>query len=476
MQLIAESWDVLRRGLGHVGRRDRGRLRRVESRPARVVPRRAHRAGLPRRPIPKPGSRSSTWCSTRPARRAPARWTDAGRARSRRVGADDRRRARRARHVESQGPAGRGVRLAEGAGSGRAGVRRRRSHPGDRRSRGCALRGAHLRLRAGHGPDSGRRREVRLDHRSRARSARIWKGGCIIRAQLLDPVRNAFKADAGSGQPAPRSGDWRSRRVGAGRLAADGGAHRGQRHPDAGARLGARATSTAIARRGCRRASPRRSAMRSARTPTSGSTGRARCTATGKPTFTRAAASDPGAPPPPRTSMASLNLASVLEHTARLTPDRQAITFGQSHLTYAPARHTGGARRGRPGRSGHRAGRSRRALVPQPAVLSDRLLRHPQGRRGRRAAERAAQAARDRLSPARQRCARADRLRRDAGAPDRRDGPRRVRRDRLPAPGDHHRQSGRSDDGLAGADPRPDHAPALRLRSRRATGAPTTPR
>ena len=32
--------------------------------------------------------------------------------------------------------------------------------------------------------------------------------------------------------------------------------------------------------------------------------------------------------------MATLNLASVLEHTARLTPDRQAITFNQSHLTY----------------------------------------------------------------------------------------------------------------------------------------------
>jgi len=32
--------------------------------------------------------------------------------------------------------------------------------------------------------------------------------------------------------------------------------------------------------------------------------------------------------------MATFNLASVLEHTARLTPERQAITFNQSHLTY----------------------------------------------------------------------------------------------------------------------------------------------
>ena len=33
--------------------------------------------------------------------------------------------------------------------------------------------------------------------------------------------------------------------------------------------------------------------------------------------------------------MATLNLSSVLEHSARLTPDRIAITFGSEHLTYA---------------------------------------------------------------------------------------------------------------------------------------------
>jgi long-chain acyl-CoA synthetase len=33
--------------------------------------------------------------------------------------------------------------------------------------------------------------------------------------------------------------------------------------------------------------------------------------------------------------MATLNLASVLEHSARLTPERVAITFGGEHLTYA---------------------------------------------------------------------------------------------------------------------------------------------
>src|SRR5690349_20412046 len=33
--------------------------------------------------------------------------------------------------------------------------------------------------------------------------------------------------------------------------------------------------------------------------------------------------------------MATLNLAAVLEHSARLTPDRVAVTFGTQNLTYA---------------------------------------------------------------------------------------------------------------------------------------------
>ena len=33
--------------------------------------------------------------------------------------------------------------------------------------------------------------------------------------------------------------------------------------------------------------------------------------------------------------MATLNLASVLEHSARLTPERVAIAFGGQQLTYA---------------------------------------------------------------------------------------------------------------------------------------------
>ena len=40
--------------------------------------------------------------------------------------------------------------------------------------------------------------------------------------------------------------------------------------------------------------------------------------------------------------MASLNLSSVLEHPARLTPDRVAVSFGSQHLTYAQLNATAG--------------------------------------------------------------------------------------------------------------------------------------
>ena len=116
----------------------------------------------------------------------------ADRAGSRRRDSDHRRRARRARVVESQGRA------------------RRREPPFRRRPTPRApfaapaagewhddladalLRRAHLRLRPGHGAHRrglgrGTGWNVNL-----AEMARIWKGGCIIRARLLDPVRAAF--------------------------------------------------------------------------------------------------------------------------------------------------------------------------------------------------------------------------------------------------------------------------------------------
>ena len=79
MQLIAESYDLLRHGAGlDVAEIAQG-LRRLEPRRPRVVPDRDHREGARARRRGDRASRSSTSSSTRPSRRAPA----AGPARTR---------------------------------------------------------------------------------------------------------------------------------------------------------------------------------------------------------------------------------------------------------------------------------------------------------------------------------------------------------------------------------------------------------
>ena len=129
---------------------------------------------------------------------------------------------------------------------------------------------------------------------------------------------------------------------------------------------------------------------------------------------------------PPRTSMASLNLASVLEHTARLTPDREAITFGQSHLTFAEL-DTQAARVA--------AGLAALGIRPgdHVALSCPNLPFFPIAYYGILKAGAVVVPLNVLLKPreiayhlARQRRARADRLRGDAGAADRRDGPRRL--------------------------------------------------
>ena len=72
MQLIAETYDVLHRGLGLTTPEAGEVFDGVEPRPARVVPRRADGARLPASSIPRPSSRSSTSSRTRRARRARA--------------------------------------------------------------------------------------------------------------------------------------------------------------------------------------------------------------------------------------------------------------------------------------------------------------------------------------------------------------------------------------------------------------------
>ena len=76
-------------------------------------------------------------------------------------------------------------------------------------------------------------------------------------------------------------------------------------------------------------------------------------------------------------SATTLNLASLLDHQARLIPDREVLVFDTMRMTYAAlagevSKIAAGARP-----HGHRPRRPRRALVPEHAALPDRLLRHP---------------------------------------------------------------------------------------------------
>ena len=97
----------------------------------------------------------------------------------------------------------------------------------------------------------------------------------------------------------------------------------------------------------------------------------------------------------------TLNLATLLEDSARRYPDRDAVVLGSTRLTYAQVDAAANQVANllvEPGRPARRQGG---AVLPEPALLPDRLLRHPQGRRRGRAAQRAAQGARDRLPPRR---------------------------------------------------------------------------
>ena len=71
MQLIAEAYDLIRRGTGQDPGRDRRDLRRVEPRRAGELPHRDHRRGAAPGRRRQPASRSWTSSSTRPAPRAP---------------------------------------------------------------------------------------------------------------------------------------------------------------------------------------------------------------------------------------------------------------------------------------------------------------------------------------------------------------------------------------------------------------------
>ena len=162
MQLIAEAYDLLRHGLGGDPGGDRGDLPGVERRRAGVVPDRDHRRGARPHRRRRPASRSSTSCSTRPSRRAPA----AGPCRARstwasRSPASPRRSSPGrcpATPTSARPPAARCPAPAtpwQVDGPGR--VRRGRA--------AGAVRLEDRRVRAGLRPDPGRQRGVRLGHR-----------------------------------------------------------------------------------------------------------------------------------------------------------------------------------------------------------------------------------------------------------------------------------------------------------------------
>ena len=235
MQLIAEAYDVLRRGLGCRRRETADVFDRWNEGPLEsfLVELTAQVCRVDR--SARPGSRSSISCSTRPGRRAPA----SGRRRSRSISAvaiPTIAAAIDARVMSSmKDGARRGVR-----GAGRAVARRARSAPttaqrviDDLRdalyaARICTYAQGMALIRAGSAQYNW---NIDL-----AEIARIWKGGCIIRARLLDLVRrrsrrtptlvNLLLDDAlGDAVEAAQAG-WR-RTVG--RAAAG-------RHPGAGAR------------------------------------------------------------------------------------------------------------------------------------------------------------------------------------------------------------------------------------------------
>ena len=69
-----------------------------------------------------------------------------------------------------------------------------------------ALFAARVQLRPGHGAHCRRLREVRLERQPRGNGAHL-EGGCIIRARLLDPGPPGVHDESRAGEPAGRSGD-----------------------------------------------------------------------------------------------------------------------------------------------------------------------------------------------------------------------------------------------------------------------------
>ena len=135
--------------------------------------------------------------------------------------------------------------------------------------------------------------------------AKIWRGGCIIRARFLNRITEAYAADPGlvALVTAPFFVDVVTPHAGG--LAPRGRARRRRRHPDARRSRRRSRTTTASAPTGCPPPSSRGSATSSERTPTGASTRTAPSTRCGRATAARSARPASHYAPTPLASLTS---------------------------------------------------------------------------------------------------------------------------------------------------------------------------
>ena len=227
--------------------RDRGDLPGLERGPAGLVPDRDHRRGAQAGRRRRPASRSSTWCWTRPSRRAPA----AGPCRPPSTWAC-RSAASPSRCSPARSPATPTLREAAAAGlpGPTATRRRRRRRPAGRRRAG-AVRLEDRGVRAGLPADPGGQQGVRLGHRpgrdGQDLAGRLHHPGQVPGLHQAGVRQVARAADAAGGRLLPGR---RQRR--AGRLAAGRGHGRAAGHPGARASPRRWPTTTACAPSACR--------------------------------------------------------------------------------------------------------------------------------------------------------------------------------------------------------------------------------
>ena len=191
MQLIAEAYDLIKQATGRECRRDRQDLRHLELRRPGVVPDRDHRRRARATSTRRPAARSSTSCWTRPSRRAPGRWTvqnalDLG------VPITGIAEATFARALSGSVPqreAARAVLPGHAAGWD---VKDADAFVEDVRQ---ALYASKV-VAYSQGFDQIAAASAEFGWNiDRGAMARIWRGGCIIRARFLNRITEAYERD-----------------------------------------------------------------------------------------------------------------------------------------------------------------------------------------------------------------------------------------------------------------------------------------